>query len=266
MARLSIRLPSSPRRRRRLGWGVVLLAVGGALAGVIALAQNGAPDSREVFRAGKPVDVTVQKPVPLTPAARWGIGSTLDRFVRDGVARRNLPAAYDLVTPNFRGGMTRSEWRKGSPIYPYPDADPRGRPSKDWSLDFSYRRDVAVDLMLASRHPRRIGSVIFKLELLERHGRWLVDSFAPVATFSPIGGPLKETGPADYTGAAAVNGTHVEKARLSAVWFVVPGGVLGLAFLMLLGFAVTARIRSRRSDRGYEALPKTLPPLPSSRS
>ena len=262
----SLQLPSSPRRRRRLARIAVALVVAGAVAlGVTLLTRNESPQTKEVFQPGKPVETDTQKPVRLGKADRRAIGRTLVAFVRTGVAQQDLSAAYDLVTPAFRGGTTRGQWRKGaSPIYVYP-AVTRGI-SGNWRVDYSYRGQVGIAMMLSSTHPRKVGQIIFHGELRKRRGSWLVDSFAPVATFSPIGvGRQHETGPADYTGGSRAE-VYSQEAALSTLWIIVPVGVLALVLLVPLGFVLVSRLRDRRVARAHEAtLPKTLPPLPTRR-
>jgi hypothetical protein len=260
-------LLSSPRRRRRLRWVAVALGVCAVLAATIPLLRGGTPSSiKDTFQAGKPVVVGQEKTVRLTRSERRAINATLERFVHSGVARGNLAAAYDLVTPSFRGGTTRAQWKRGdSPIYAY--LHPAGRVANEWRVTYSYRGDVGVNLMLASKHPRKVGAIIFQLELLRRHGRWLVDSFGPIATFTPIGaGPQHETGPADYAGGAAGTDIRADKAPLNALWIAIPAAVLGLVLLVPLAFFVLTRVRERRVARAYEAtMPRTLPPLPPRR-
>jgi hypothetical protein len=261
----SLRLLDSPRRRRRLARAAVLLAVAGGVAfGITRLTLNENVHPKEVFQPGKPVE-TSQKPVPLSRADRRKIGRTMVAFVRDGVAQGNPSAAYDLVTPAFRGGTTRAKWRKGaSPVYTYP-AVTRGI-SGNWRVDYSYRGQVGIAMMLSSTRPRKVGQIIFHGELRKRRGSWLVDSFAPVATFSPIGvGRQHETGPADYTGGSRAE-VYSQEAALSPLWIVVPVGLLALVLLVPLGFVLSSRLRDRRVARAHEArLPKTLPPLPPRR-
>src|SRR6188472_3409848 len=101
-------LLDSPRRRRRLARVAVLLVVAGAVAfGITRLTLNEDVKPKEVFQKGKPVS-TESKPVPLSKADRKEIGRTLVAFVAEGVAQRDPAAAYDLVTPNFRGGTTKA--------------------------------------------------------------------------------------------------------------------------------------------------------------
>jgi hypothetical protein len=261
-----VHLLTSPRRRRRLTQAAVLLAAAGAVAfGVTRLTLNQNVHAKEVFQPGKPV-TTSQKPVRLSRADRRKIGTTIVAFVRDGVAQRNLTAAYDLVTPAFRGGTTRSQWRTGaSPVYAYP-ADTRGI-AGNWRIDYSYPGDVGVAVMLSSTRPRKVGQIIFHAELYRRAGTWLVDSFAPVATFTPIGvGRQHETGPADFTGGSRAE-SYAQKGALSALWIIVPASVLGLVLLVPLGFVLVSRLRDRRAARPYEGTAtKTLPPLPVRRS
>jgi len=266
MAGSRVNLLASPRRRRRAVRIAAVLAVAGGVAfGITQVPSWGdrGGGGKDVWEPGKPVVVGNQKPVRLTRADRRGIDATLVRFVRDGVAGRNLPAAYDLVTPNFRGGSTRVQWTKGdSPIYGY--SAPAGSVSRQWRLTYSYRDDVGLALMLHSRHPRKVGPIIFQVELLKRGRRWLVDSFAPAATFTPIGvGPQHETGPADYAGSAQATDAHADEAALNPLWVAVPAALLALSLLVPVGFVVAGRIRDRRAARAFEStLPKTLPPLP----
>ncbi len=249
---------ASPRRRRTLARAAMFLAVAGAAAfGVTRLTLNQSVHTKEAFQPGKPV-VTEQKPVPLAKADRRKIGETLVAFVRDGVAQRDLTSAYGLVTPAFRGGTTRAQWRKGaSPVYVYPAVT--RAVSKQWRVDYSYRGEVGVALMLSSTRPRKIGQIIFHAELRERRGSWLVDSFAPMATFTPIGvGRQHETGPADYTAGSRTE-LRADEAALSLLWIVVPVGILGLVLLVPLGFVLVSRLLDRRAARVPEV---TLPPLP----
>jgi hypothetical protein len=244
---------------------VVFAVAGGVAFGATQIPSwgDGGGGAKDEWEPGKPVVVGNQKPVRLTTADRGAITSVLDRFVRTGVDGRNLSAAYDVVTPGFRGGTTRAQWTKGdTPVYPYPAAP--GSMAGRWRVTYSYRDDVGLGLMLHSRRPKKVGPVIFQVELLKRQGRWLVDSFAPVATFTPIGqGPQHETGPADYGGSAQGTDIHSEKGTLSPLWIAVPAGLLALSLLVPLVFVAVTRIRDRRAAKAIErTLPKTLPPLP----
>jgi hypothetical protein len=114
-------LLASPRRRRQAARIVVLLAVAGGVAfGITQVPSwgDGGGGVKDVWEPGKPMVVGNEKPVRLVQADRHEITSTLDRFVRNGVAGRNLRAAFELVTPAFRGGTTRAQWVKwDSPVY-----------------------------------------------------------------------------------------------------------------------------------------------------
>jgi hypothetical protein len=266
MTRPKLALLSSPRRRRRATRLAIVLVVAGAIAAGLAQIPNWGNSSggvKDVWEPGKPVLVGNQKTVRLSRSDRRRIDATLDRFVRDGVAGRNLSAAFDLVTANFRGGSTRAQWTKGdSPIFSY--SPPARSVAGQWRLTYSYRGDVGLALMLHSRHPKKVGPIIFQVELLERHGRWLVDSFAPVATFTPIGqGPQHETGPADYAGSASGTDIHAERASLNPLWIAVPVALVALSLLVPLGFVIAGRIRDRNAACALERTrPRSLPPLP----
>ena len=93
--------------------------------------------------------------------------------------------------------------------------------------------------MLSSTRPRKVGQIIFHGELRKHRGGWLVDSFAPVATFSPIGvGRQHETGPADYTGRSRARGLFAEGGAQHPL-DIVPVGVLALVLLVPLGFVLS---------------------------
>src|SRR5207253_7426393 len=116
------------------------------------------------------------------PAERRAIDATLDRFVASAVQRHDLAASYDLVTPAMRTGISRRAWAHGrTNVMTYPA---RGARFHGWTLDFARRGYVMVDLLLQPRRRARVGPMIFTLELRRLHGRWLVASFIPSASFA----------------------------------------------------------------------------------
>jgi hypothetical protein len=95
----------------------------------------------------------------VVPAERTAINRTIDAFVRDAVRHENLPAAYDLVTPQFRGGVSRRAWARGeTPVYQYPA---RGTSWHGWTLDYALPNEVAFELVLAPRRGSKIDPIAF---------------------------------------------------------------------------------------------------------
>jgi hypothetical protein len=176
----------------------------------------------------------------LTKADRAAIDRTFDAFVPSAVERRDPAASYDLVTAQFRGGATRAQWASGNiPVFPY---QARGRTFHGWSIDYIQGNEVAFELMLQPRNPRG-DAIAFDGSLKKVHGRWLIDSFNPSATFAG-GGGAKVVGPTDFTAQRSPGGDAGD-SRLSAVWFIVPGVVFALILMVPIGFLAASWRRGR---------------------
>lgn len=186
---------------------------------------------------------------------RRAINHTLDVLVNNGVKRHHVMAAYGIVTPELRAGMTRKEWASGSiPIYPYPA---RGATFHSWTIKYVTPDEVAVELMLMPRKSATVGPILFDVYLQPHHGKWLVDSFMPVATFAPLNAKPKVRALNDFMPGPL----HLEptaKGKISSVYMWIPFGVIGAALLALAVAFVFGGARYR--PRGG-----ALPPLPSGR-
>ena len=123
----------------------------------------------------------------LTPADRAAITRSIDVFVNHAVKRANTGAAFDVVAPEMRPGITRKQWKDVATSPPTrsrrgarrtrgtSSTSPRKRSA--WSWSSSPRQGVTEQ-----------GPIIFHIYLRPvRGGRWLVDSFMPVATLAPLG-------------------------------------------------------------------------------
>ena len=176
----------------------------------------------------------------LPQAKRQAINRTLDRFVNTAVKRQNLDSAWNLVTPELRAGISRSAWDKGNlPVYPYPA---RGTTFHSWTVDFASPNEVDFELMIGRS---KTDSIQFTGTMKKLHGRWLVDSFNPAATFS-AGGTV--VGPHDFA-ASSGGGGGKGVARLGSVWIAVPAALIGGGILLVLGFFVFVWLRNRRAYR-----------------
>jgi hypothetical protein len=252
-------LPASARTRRRLGIAGGLLTLA---AGVWALSMLlPAPDriSPEPSRQGANAIVARERQVPLRPADRRSIDRTLDAFVPAAVERKDPLAAYRLATPAMRRSATRAEWRRGEiPVHPYPASERRS-----WTLNFSFPRYVSLDLFVQPRKGADIGPIAFTVELRRSAGhRWLVESFFPTAMFPKPedgGQPLAQPdlSPANVTGTSQTG-----KRRVSAVFFLIPFALMGLALGIPLVMFVWDKFRVARAERIYARTPRTMPPLP----
>jgi hypothetical protein len=171
----------SPRNRRRGLWAAgVLVAAGAFVLANQLLPRGGEPPN--VFERGRVQIVRVPQKVPLTTERRRTIAALLDAFVPAAVERKDPMRAYPLVTPAFRAGVTRAQWRHGDlPVIPY-DADGR---YNGWTLGYSLKDEMSVDLLLRPGAREKRGAVAFTAVFKKRHDRWLIDAFIPAATFAP---------------------------------------------------------------------------------
>ena len=187
----------------------------------------------------------------ISPSERRAINQTLDGFVNNAVKRENPEAAWKLVAPEMRAGVSRTSWDRGNlPVYPYPA---RGTTFHSWTVDSATANEVDFELMIPSRESKK-DSIQFNGTMKKLHGRWLVASFNPSATFSGSGTVV---GPHDFT--AGANGGGKGVARLGSVWIALPAALIGLAILLLLGFVLYIWVRNRRAYRQAERRP--LDPL-----
>jgi hypothetical protein len=237
-------------RKRRIGRSFALAAL---TACVAALAVTGTAGAAKRYH--------------LAPSDRKAINATLDTFVNHGVKRKDVAASYDVVTPTMRGGMSRKQWSRGTiPVYPYPAA---GQQFHGWTILYRTSDELAIELLLSPRASSKgkLGQYIFHVYLKPAHGRWLVDSFMPAATFAPEGVQPYVQAAADFMaapGGSTYNRRSSLKAtgpgQISAVYAIVPFAVLGLVLLGLATWGVAANLRYRRlaGPRG-----ESLPPLPA---
>jgi hypothetical protein len=256
-------LPTSARRRRRLGIAAVVLAL---CAGVWVLSllmpapkhESDAPNEQGVNKV-----VNREHQVPLRRAERRALSQLLDVFIPAAVERKDPAAAYRLATEELRKSATRAEWRRGEiPVYPYPASKHR-----DWTLNFSYRNDVNVDLFVQPKKGADVGPIAFTVEFKRgRDRQWRVDSFFPTAIFPKVengGQPLSQAdlGPGNVKGTSQTG-----KARVSPLFFLIPPGLVVLVLLIPLVMFIRGKLREARSERIYAMSPRrTLPPLPKPR-
>src|SRR3954447_1912123 len=115
--------------------------------------------------------------VTVPPALRAPITHTLDSFVVNAVERHNLAAAYNLVTPTLRGGMSRSAWMTGQiPVQPYPGRETHiGQTG--WTPIYVSGDSVGLHLILHPRKDAKVGPAAFTVVVRNTAQGWRVDDF-----------------------------------------------------------------------------------------
>ena len=194
----------------------------------------------------------------LKPAEKRGIDATLDRFVTSAVQRHDLAAAYDLVTPAMRTGITRRAWGHGvTNVMAYPA---RGKRFHGWALDLAQRRYVMLDLLLQPRRGTHVGAMIFTVELRKLHGRWRVASFIPSASFAGAERTGSMKAFADYGPLAT---TNPKPKHVNRLYLIAPALVLLLIVALPATIVLRSWRRNRRAEQAFgKPLPRELPPLP----
>jgi hypothetical protein len=171
-----LRVPASPRTRRRLLYAGAVVGVLALLAVLQALIGNrsGLPTTEP--RPGKAQVYRVPKSVPATAAAKAAARHTLDVFVPSAFIRRHLARSWPLATPHMKTGTSHSDWLHGNlPVVPYPAVQYR---TASYTLRYSYRGILGFDVLVLPKRPTGMQQV-YACELHLVRGRWLVDYCVP---------------------------------------------------------------------------------------
>ena len=260
-----LRLPESPRKRRRLtavGGAGVLLAIGVAVALLIPNRGPGNPEPTGTL----PAQLAVNTHQKLGATDRRAIDRLLDRFFPAAVERNDPDTAWKLAGPEMRSASSRAEFRKGtSPVPHYPANEPNYH---HWQAIDVEHGSVVLNILVHPKDPTRLGTWVFSVQTVKRGGRWLVNRIYPIAVMNPPTRPATvthELGPADYAsaGGAQRNNSTSKTAGHSLLLPVV--AILAIVLLIPLtlgGVALVQRHRFRRAAAARGR--KELPPLPSS--
>jgi hypothetical protein len=193
--------------------------------------------------------------------ARRQIGELVDRFVKDVVLRRNLAQGWTLAGPELRGGTTRDAWISGSgvTVEAFPAVGNDFRHAWTGSFLSPTRAELTVTL-----HSRGKDAQVVEAQavVLERHGRWVVDTFYPAGIFrlgrghsgSCGSAGCAVSGPNDFAPQAAAGASTGLPSRDAARWlWIVLGSVGGLVAAAGAGVVLYVRVRDRRARLAYEA-------------
>ena len=221
--------------------------VGGALAIGFIWPNTAPPENTKP--TGGPVKIAAPpKKVPLKVRERAAALAVASRFIDTAVARKNVDRAWGLVTPTLRAGYTRKQWDTANlpGIPPFPVAEAR------WRLQFSDEKGIGFTMALFPTKASHQQAAVFMIGLHKvgagKHRHWLVDNWqAAPTTASQVmssgagsaGGVLDQVTP-------RVTATSA-KAKESAIWLLIPVGLLSLALLIPAGIAGTNWYRDRRA-------------------
>src|SRR3981081_2866105 len=84
------------------------------------------------------------KTVIATPEQKAAAVSTLSRFVRSAVIRRDLAASWPLATAHMKQGPSHADWLSGNlPVVPYPASAFR---TAGFTLKYQYKGILGYDV------------------------------------------------------------------------------------------------------------------------
>jgi hypothetical protein len=177
----------------------------------------------------------------LPRAERTVVNRTIDAFVLHAVRHENAAAAYDLVSPTFRAGLSHKEFAKQDPAYPFPA---RGK-HFPWTVDYVEPGEIGGSILLQPQNTHTMGAILFDIRLTKHHGRWLVESLIPKATFGTPDKPLVRS-VRDYSPMTAGNGPTHDPSRISANYTLVFLGLFGAFLAGLAAWGLIHWYRDRR--------------------
>jgi hypothetical protein len=201
------------------------------------------------------VPATASAARQLTARERAQISVTLNSFVNHVVKRQDIDAGYNSVTPEFRLGMTRQQWDRGSlPGIPYPAAGQ----NHSWVVTYHHGNELGIEVVLQPQKGSGAGAGSFPMTMKRIHGRWLVDSMVPGAFFAPEGKKARVVGTNDFQAQGDSSGGGIGTQRVPADVAYIPFAIFGAIALVLVGAALIGGFRWRRVRGGLPPLPERM--------
>jgi hypothetical protein len=179
-----LRLPASHRKRVRLAWG----SLGGLFVLVVVLLivfdrNSGHSFATPINEHSHAQVYHPPKTVIATPEQKAAAVSTLSRFVRSAVIRRDLAASWPLATAHMKEGTSHADWLSGNlPVVPYPASAFR---DAGFTLKYQYKGIQGYDVLVLPKETKAAqlaGQQVYACELHDIHGSWLVDECYPRKT------------------------------------------------------------------------------------
>jgi hypothetical protein len=261
-----IRIPESPRLRRRLIWVAIagFLVVAGLLIAVLIPSKG--PSKGAATGNEAPAQLAVNTHQKLSPADRRKIDTLLDRFIPAAVGRGDLSAAWALAGPEMRSSSSLSAFRKGNlPVPSYPANE---KNYHHWRAIDVERDSVVLNILVHPKNPKTLGTWVFSIDVVKSKSAWLVNHIYPIAVMNPPVRPstvTHELGPADYAAPPPTQRTSTTASPSSRSFLLPVVGIFAILLLIPLALGAGALLRARRWRRTVRESGRTeLPPLPSS--
>jgi len=167
---------SSRRFNQLLPWiAAGILAVGVIVFLVVKFGNTA--NTTETFSSKPAQTPQVTKQVPLERGARIAVG----RFILTAVARKNLDEAWNLTTPNLRGGLTHKQWMTGNiPVVPMGVPIDKAAITRIIS---STKNEAEINVVvLPKANTQNVKATLYVVIAKKINGRWLIDYAIPQAS------------------------------------------------------------------------------------
>jgi hypothetical protein len=177
-------LPASHRARVRLLRGSIAgLAILVVAALIVFVPNTGHSSATPIDEHSQAQVYHPPKTVKATAEQKAAALSTLTRFVRSAVIRRNLASSWPLATAHMKNGTSHSDWLNGNlPVVPYPAGAFR---TAGFTLTYQYKRILGYDVLVLPKETKaaqQAGQQVYACELHDVRGNWLVDQCYPRKT------------------------------------------------------------------------------------
>jgi hypothetical protein len=261
-----IRIPESPRLRRRLKWAAIAgsLVVAGILVAVLVPSKG--PSNGNPVGVRPPAQLAINTHQKLSRADRREIDTLLDRFIPAAVDRRDPATAWALAGPELRSASSLSAFRKGD--LPVPNYPANEKNYHHWRAIDVEKGSVVLNVLVHPRDPKKLGTWVFSVEVVKPKSHWLVNRIYTIAVMNPPERPATvthELGPADYATPPPTSRTSTTSSSPRHSLLLPVVAILGLILVIPLALGIAAFTRARRWRRAVRASGRTeLPPLPSS--
>jgi hypothetical protein len=227
-------------------WAAALVAAAGGVVAVGFATENVSEHPAPATGTARPQVASLPEATVLSKADALALVRASRRFVTAAVARQRLEAAYDMVGPELRSGLTRAEWTHGAnPVVPFPAIG-----IADVGFAYSYPNDVALDLALVARPGSDTIGKTFRIEFRRPRAAapWRVVAWLPF-------------GVSGAENVRSLARQQAETARLeretgpprATWWLAFPVALLSCVLLLPLYLGARSWRAARRAERDYRA-------------
>jgi hypothetical protein len=150
---------------------------------IVFVRNTGHSTATPINEHGKAQVYHPPKTVKATAEQKAAAISTLTRFVRSAVIRRDLASSWPLATAHLKNGTSHADWLNGNlAVVPYPANAFR---TVGFTLTYQYKGILGFDALLLPNGTKAgadAGQQVYACELHEVRGSWLVDECYPRKT------------------------------------------------------------------------------------